>query len=172
MSVSSLALELSPAEAGERAAAVAFFERALQISHMRAPSGTLEPLAPLPAAILLVDDDQDLRETVRDLLSSLGIAECLTAGSLAELEAQRTAALACSLAIVDLNLGASAASGIDVYHWLERARFAGKVVFLTGYGADNPLVREAARVGEARTLSKPIAVTELIALAAEAHGSG
>jgi hypothetical protein len=45
------------------------------------------------------------------------------------------------------------------------------VVFLTGYGPDDPLVQEASRVGEARTLSKPIGVTELVALAAEAHES-
>jgi DNA-binding NarL/FixJ family response regulator len=87
---------------------------------MDAPPGTHpRPPASTPA-ILLVDDDEDLREAVRDLLSSLSLAECLTAGSLAELEAHAAAALACSLAIIDLNLGANAASGIDVYRWLGR----------------------------------------------------
>ena len=153
-------------------APVAFFDRALQISGMDAPPGTHQqpPASPTPT-ILFVDDDEDLREAVREVVSSLKLGECLTAGSLAELEAQGAAALSCSLAILDLNLGANAASGIDVYRWLERARFAGKVVFLTGYGPDDPLVQEASRVSEARTLSKPIRATGLVALAAEARES-
>jgi DNA-binding NtrC family response regulator len=136
---------------------------------MDAPPGThRQPASPRPT-ILFVDDDEDLREAFRDLVSSLRLGECVTAGSLAELEARGPAALTCSLAILDLNLGPKAASGIDVYRWLERARFAGRVVFLTGYGPEDPLVQEAARVNVARTLSKPIHAAALVALAAEAR---
>jgi DNA-binding NarL/FixJ family response regulator len=138
---------------------------------MEAPLGTHPQAASAIPTILFVDDDEDLRETVCDLLSSLRPGGCLTVGSLAELEVRGAAALTCSLAILDLNLGANAASGLDVYRWLKRARFAGKVVFLTGYGPDDPLVQEASRVSEARTLSKPVQATALVALAAEAHES-
>jgi DNA-binding response OmpR family regulator len=129
------------------------------------------PKASAQPAILFVDDDDDLRETVCDLLSRLGVGDCLTAASLAEVEAQRTAVLPCSLAILDLNLGANVPSGIDVYHWLERAQFAGKIVFLTGYGKDDPRVQEATHIGAVRILSKPIDVAELLALAADARGA-
>jgi DNA-binding response OmpR family regulator len=116
------------------------------------------------SAVLFVDDDVDLRETIVDVTTYLGIGRCISVGSLAELEARRTDALACSLAILDINLGENAPSGIDVYHWLKTVEFAGTVVFLTGHGADDPRVQQAARLAEVPILTKPIGIAELKAL--------
>jgi DNA-binding response OmpR family regulator len=133
-------------------------------------------LPPRPSAeqsrlkkILVVDDDADLRDTVCELSSLEGLAECLGMASLAEVQATRTLVLGCSLAIVDINLGESAPSGIDVYRWLQGAHFMGKIVFLTGYGADHPAVREAMSIAGTRTLIKPISVKELAALVIDAR---
>jgi DNA-binding NtrC family response regulator len=115
--------------------------------------------------ILMVDDDVDLRAMFAELMRSLN-GDCITAASLGDVERQRSTVLACSLAILDLNLGANVPSGIDVYHWLLRAHFSGKIIFLTGYGPDDPLVQEASRLPNAPTLSKPIDVDQLTELTA------
>jgi DNA-binding response OmpR family regulator len=120
-------------------------------------------------SILLVDDDLDLRDAFCELISLKGLGECLGVASLADVEANRSTVLACSLAILDINLGPSTPSGIDVYRWLLRAGFTGKIVFLTGFGTDDPAVREASSIADARTLAKPISVDELAALVVEAH---
>jgi DNA-binding NarL/FixJ family response regulator len=101
------------------------------------------------------------------MIPVLGLGRCLGAASLAEVEAHRAAALACAVAILDINLGADAPSGIDVYEWLRCFHFAGKVVFLTGHGANDPSVRKASSIAATRTLAKPIGVQELVALVAQ-----
>jgi FixJ family two-component response regulator len=116
-------------------------------------------------AILFVDDDADLRELVCEVFASIGLSRCMPASSLAEVEAHATDALACSLAIVDINLGSGAPSGLDVYRWLQRALFRGRTVFLTGHGADDPQVMEASQLGSVEILSKPIGIERLATLA-------
>jgi DNA-binding NtrC family response regulator len=124
---------------------------------------------PTPApAILFVDDDADLRQLVGDGLAWIGVSRCTLAGSLADVEAHATDALACSLAIVDINLGFGAPSGLDVYRWLQHARFRGRTVFLTGHGAHDPQVMEASQLGSVEILSKPIGFDRLATLAFEA----
>ena len=62
----------------------------------------------------------------------------------------------CSVAILDINLGANRKSGIDAYAWLRKQRIHGRIVFLTGHANMHPLVVEAHRVGDAEIFSKPI----------------
>jgi DNA-binding NtrC family response regulator len=119
--------------------------------------------------ILFVDDDQDLREMFFELTRLKGLGDSLCLPSLGAVEAQRAEVLGCSLAILDINLGNSAPSGIDVYRWLQGAQFGGKVVFLTGYGADDPAVQEAASITEVPIVTKPITIDELAALVAKAR---
>jgi DNA-binding NtrC family response regulator len=114
--------------------------------------------------LLFVDDDADLRELIRDVVAALGIERCVLAGSLAEVEQQRHAALDCSLAVLDINLGWGAPTGVEVYEWLKRGGFGGKVVFLTGHGVDDPRVQEVARHGALRILLKPIGLEILSSL--------
>lgn len=112
-------------------------------------------------AVLFVDDDDDLREVMHDMLARLGVARVVTAGSLREIEDRREEVLACQLAILDINLGAGQPSGLHVYEWLERARFAGCIVFLTGHASNDPRVQEAARIAGSHVASKPLSITEL-----------
>jgi DNA-binding response OmpR family regulator len=114
--------------------------------------------------ILLVEDDADLRDTVSELIALRRLGCCLGVGSLAEATAHAPRAQRCSLAILDINLGDGVPSGLEVYRWLVQLGFPGRIVFLTGYGADDPRVQEAHRIG-LRVLTKPISVNVLYSLA-------
>ena len=105
--------------------------------------------------VLLVEDNEDLRDSVADLLR-LWDARPVALRSLAEVEAHAAEALACDLAILDINLGPGVPSGIGVYRWLRERRFGGRIVFLTGHARSHPLVAEALRLDDVRVFDKPI----------------
>lgn len=112
-------------------------------------------------AVLFVDDDEDLREVMRDILVRIGVQRVFTAGSLRDVQGMRDDALACQVAIIDINLGANQPSGVGVFEWLEREGFAGRIVFLTGHASNDPRVREAASVAGSVIAAKPLTVSEL-----------
>ena len=113
-------------------------------------------------SVLLLDDDDDLREAIADLLGLFG-ARCVAMPSLRALVDAQAAALGCTLAILDVNLGDGQPSGVEAYEWLRGQGFAGRIVFLTGHAASHPAVARAARLG-VRVLAKPIESSELRAL--------
>jgi hypothetical protein len=53
---------------------------------------------------------------------------------------------------------------------LRGALFAGRVVFLTGHGADDPRVQAAARIGDVSIVTKPIGIEELASLVSSPIG--
>jgi DNA-binding NtrC family response regulator len=112
-------------------------------------------------AVLFVDDDEDLRAVMQDILERLGVGRIVTAGSLREVEERRNEALACELAILDINLGSDQPSGVNIYEWLERERFAGRIIFLTGHAGNDPRVQKAASLAGSVIASKPLSVAEL-----------
>jgi DNA-binding response OmpR family regulator len=114
--------------------------------------------------VLLVDDDDDLREVLREFLLGEGVVQCVTATSLAEVQSNVAAALAAGLAIVDVNLGPGQATGVEVCRWLRAQGFAAPIVFLTGHAASDPRVIEALAMANARVLSKPIGIDEITRL--------
>lgn len=116
--------------------------------------------------VLLVEDNDDLRESLGDLFRLAGV-ECVAAASLADVEAQAAEALACRLAVVDINLGPDTPSGIAVHRWLRERRFAGRIVFLTGHARTHPLVEEALHLDGVRVLDKPLGVDAMMALVRE-----
>jgi DNA-binding NarL/FixJ family response regulator len=85
--------------------------------------------------VLLLDDDDELREALADLIRFTTGRSCVAVGSLAELRLQRGRALDCELALIDVNLGAGRPSGHEACAWLRAQRFGGRIVFLTGRGA-------------------------------------
>lgn len=112
-------------------------------------------------AVLFVDDDEDLREVMHDILVRIGVQRVFTAGSLRDVQLMRDDALACQVAIIDINLGLNQPSGVGVFEWLEREGFAGRIVFLTGHASNDPRVREAASVAGSVIAAKPLTVSEL-----------
>jgi DNA-binding NtrC family response regulator len=115
------------------------------------------------AAILVLDDDTDLRELVSETFEMVG-HRCVTVGSVRELIERDAEALACDLAIIDINLGPGQPSGIDACEWLIRRDFTGRIAFLTGHAASHPLVIEAAQVARGTVLTKPLTTSTLLAL--------
>ena len=89
------------------------------------------------------------------------------AASLAELQGQGEKVRACGLAIVDINLGRNQPTGVDVYEWLRKEGFVGRVVFLTGHGEDDARVRAASEIDGTRLLTKPIDFAEFVRLVEE-----
>jgi DNA-binding NtrC family response regulator len=120
----------------------------------------------LARRVLVLDDDDDMRESLRALIELLG-GDCVTACSVSELIRRRSDVLSCDLAILDINLGHGLPSGIDAYNWLHRERFSGHVTFLTGHARNHPLVAQACQCHDAALLDKPIGILELRQVLAE-----
>ena len=106
--------------------------------------------------VLYVEDNDDLRELVVELVTVVLKRRCVGVGSYEELAALGKEALQCSVAILDINLGPGRRSGIDAYAWLRDHGYQGRIVFLTGHASTHPLVVEAQRIGDAEIFSKPI----------------
>ncbi len=119
-------------------------------------------------SVLFVDDDADLRDVMRETLGQLGVPNVVTASSLHEVERRRDKALACQLAVLDLNLGEGQPNGVSVFEWLEHEQFAGRVIFLTGHGSKDPRVQQAASLAGSQIASKPITIAKLKALIGDA----
>jgi FixJ family two-component response regulator len=109
----------------------------------------------------VLDDDDDLRETLVGVLHEVFSVGCLDASSYAALVALGERAHAARLAILDINLGPGVPSGIDAYRWLAQQGFSGEVVFLTGHARSHPWIREACQIRGARVLEKPISLEQL-----------
>lgn len=122
--------------------------------------------------VLVLEDDNDLRSLLCDLLVASGATGCVSAESLEELVRQKEQVLGCGLALLDVNLGAGVPSGLDAYHWLKEHGFTGRIVFLTGHARSHPLVRQARELAGAQVLSKPVDAKVLMTLVREPHGPG
>jgi FixJ family two-component response regulator len=114
--------------------------------------------------ILILEDDDDMRNALVDVVSTLLGWDQLAVASYEELLARREEAMGCQLAMLDVNLGADQPSGLDALEWLLRQRFPGEVVFLTGHGQSDPLVQRARKMGIATVMEKPIGLPQLSAL--------
>ena len=106
--------------------------------------------------VLYVEDNDDLRELVVELVTYVLKRRSVGVGSYEELVALGEEALRCSVAILDINLGSNRRSGLDAYAWLRANGYTGRIVFLTGHARTHPLVVEAQRIGDAQIFSKPI----------------
>lgn len=123
--------------------------------------------------VLVLEDDEDLRSILCELLSLVGVEGCVSAGSLAELKRKQVEALGCGLALLDINLGAGVPSGLEAYAWLKESGFSGRTVFLTGHARSHPLVRQALELSNVQVLSKPIESRVLLELVGGgSHGNG
>jgi DNA-binding response OmpR family regulator len=111
--------------------------------------------------VLIVEDDRDLAEVERELLTGAG-ASCVVAHSLDEARSAEAEVLGCDAAVIDVNLGADQPSGVDVHAWLRRRGFAGSVIFLTGHARSHPLVQRAAGTAGTTIMAKPVDAQELL----------
>jgi FixJ family two-component response regulator len=123
------------------------------------------------ASILILEDDDDMRTALDDVVSTLLGWPCLSVASYHELLERREEALGCRMALLDVNLGADQPSGLDALDWLRMQGFRGEVVFLTGHAQSDPLVQQTLERGTARLMEKPIGLQQLSALLDEGSAS-
>ncbi len=124
---------------------------------------------------LVLDDDVSLRETLGDVLVTLGFDGVVLLDRFEQLSADESDVLSTGLAILDINLGDPKTSGIDAANWLVSKHYAGLIVFLTGHAASHPLVKRAQEQGNEqdgeriRIYEKPIVFNLLVELVKEAR---
>lgn len=118
--------------------------------------------------VLVLEDDDDLRTLLGELLGMAGVEACVEAASYDALVKKRAEVLDCGLALLDVNLGAGVESGLDAYRWLRDNGFSGRTVFLTGHARSHPLVQQAHELQNVQVLSKPVDSQALLALLEDA----
>ena len=113
---------------------------------MKAPAGKTPAATPL---VLIVDDDEAIREALTDLLRSVGI-EARSFGSTKELLDTPTDRPGCL--ILDVRL--PGLSGLDLQAQLTRSGNTRPIIFMTGHG-DIPMSVRAMKAGAMDFLTKP-----------------
>ena len=112
--------------------------------------------APSPL-IFVVDDDRSVRESLRRLLTSRGLAVQVFPSAQAFLAAARPDGPACL--VLDVRL--PGLSGLDLQRELARSDAALPIVFLTGHG-DIPMSVRAIKAGAIEFLTKPFREQDLL----------
>ncbi len=102
------------------------------------------------SVVFVVDDDRSVRESLRRLLSSVGLAVRVFPSAQAFLDAERTDTPGCL--VLDVRL--PGLSGLDLQRELARRDIALPIVFLTGHG-DIPMSVRAIKAGAVEFLTKP-----------------
>lgn len=111
--------------------------------------------------VLVLEDDDDLREILGELLPPLCGGEALTTRSLSELQEHSGDALQCRFAILDVNLGHGEPTGVDAARWLRARGFREPIMFLTGHARASPRLSEACGELHAVLFEKPVEVNLL-----------
>jgi DNA-binding NtrC family response regulator len=120
--------------------------------------------SPLPARILIVDDDVETCRLIAELVAAPGreLLQCQTASKAMELANKEQF----QLVISDINLNGPA-SGIDVLKAFKDAHPAAEVVLISGFGTLETAV-QAVRAGAFDYISKPFNIAEVRATVARA----
>jgi FixJ family two-component response regulator len=111
--------------------------------------------------VLLLDDDQDLLDALGELIGLMTGRLVQKVRSFAELATLGPAVDRDALAILDVNLGPDAPSGVDAARWLRERKFPGRIVFLTGHAHGSPVVRQAQALGDIPVMTKPLRPEQL-----------
>jgi len=107
--------------------------------------------------VFIVDDDADVRESLQELLESVGL-HSQSFGTAQEFLAARHGDSPSCL-ILDVRL--PGISGLDLQHELKRARISIPIVFLTAH-ADVPMSVKAMKSGAVEFLTKPFRHQDLL----------
>lgn len=112
---------------------------------------------PETPVVFIVDDDQGVRDALRRLLTSVGLAVEVFSTAQAFLAAHRPDAPGCL--VLDVRL--PGLSGLDLQRELAAADAALPIIFLTGYG-DIPMSVRAMKAGAIEFLTKPFREQDLL----------
>lgn len=125
-----------------------------------------------PFQILIVDDEENVRNVFRDFCLSSPLFHVLTASS-----GQQAIdmALTNDIDIVTMDLIMPEVSGLEAMETIKREKPHLPMVIVTGNATDN-LIRQAGQLGGCRVMLKPVSLDqflkELIDLAGEKYGRG
>ena len=117
--------------------------------------------------VFVVDDDQSMRESLRDLLCSMGFTVQTFASARQFLTSQRPEAPGCL--VLDVRL--PGLSGLDLQQELTKSHAPMPIIFITGHG-DIPMTVRAMKAGAIDFLTKPFRDEDLLNAVAQAlhHG--
>jgi len=118
------------------------------LDRSQSAGGRSEPNRPL---VIIVDDDDDLREALGELMLSVGLEAISFASTHALLDAELPDRPACL--VVDVRM--PGVSGLDLQHRLAESDDARPIVFLTAHG-DIPMSVQAMKAGAVDFLTKPV----------------
>ncbi len=104
-----------------------------------------------PPLVLIVDDDEDVRTAIGELMLSVGI-EAICYGSTREL-IESPALDRAGCLVLDVRMPGS--SGLDLQQHLATEGISKPIVFLTGHG-DIPMTVQAMKAGAVDFLTKPV----------------
>jgi FixJ family two-component response regulator len=109
------------------------------------------------ACVIVIDDDEGVRESLRSLLRSVGLKVALY-GSVADFLAAKVPQGPCCL-VVDIRLPGM--SGLDLQAELAARGVKTPIVFITGHG-DVPMSVRAMKAGAVEFLTKPFRDQDLL----------
>ena len=107
--------------------------------------------------VFVVDDDPSVRETLADLIASVGLSVLAFKSAQEFLESRRPDAPACL--VLDVRL--PGLSGLDLQRELLRIEAPIPIIFITGHG-DIPMTVRAMKEGAVEFLAKPFRDQDLI----------
>src|SRR5271155_2509271 len=107
--------------------------------------------------VFIVDDDRDVRESLQELLESVGLQSKSFGTAQAFLSSPRSDAPSCL--ILDVRL--PGISGLELQHELKRGKVSIPIIFLTAH-ADVPMSVKAMKSGAVEFLTKPFRHQDLL----------
>ena len=107
--------------------------------------------------VFIVDDDRDVRESLQELLDSVGLPSKSFRTAQEFLSSPRSGGPSCL--ILDVRL--PGISGLDLQHELKRAKVSIPIIFLTAH-ADVPMSVKAMKSGAVEFLTKPFRHQDLL----------
>ena len=109
------------------------------------------------ATIFIIDDDAGMRESIRDLVESVGLHAEPFATAQEFLSSDRRGGPSCL--VLDVRL--PGISGLDLQHELRRVGVGIPIIFITGH-ADIPMTVKAMKDGAVEFLTKPFRDQDLL----------
>jgi FixJ family two-component response regulator len=109
--------------------------------------------------VFIVDDDRDVRESLQELLESVGLHSKSFGSAQEFLSSPRSSDDGPSCLILDVRL--PGISGLDLQHELKRGKVSIPIIFLTAH-ADVPMSVKAMKSGAVEFLTKPFRQQDLL----------
>lgn len=110
-----------------------------------------------PRTVFVIDDDPGVRNTLSDLISSIGLKARTFASAREFLQEKRPESPACL--VLDVRL--PGLGGLDLQHELAKTETSLPIIFITGHG-DVPMTVRAMRGGAVDFLTKPFRDQDLL----------